>query len=122
MAAIPKISGGIRPFGIGEVLRRVIAKVLAWKMKNEVKEATGSVHASGLQGACEAAIAAAQQEYEGGRTILVMDAEGAFSNLNRNTALRTAHKITPNAYQTLLNFYNNTSTAYFNGKAIQFEE
>ena len=122
IVAIPKKAGGLRPIGVGEVLRRVITKVLAWKMKDDVKEATGSVHANGLQGACEAAIAAVQQEYEGGNTILVMDAEGAFTNLNRDTALLTAHRLTPNAYQTLLNFYDNTTTAYFNGKPISVEE
>ena len=51
-----------------------------------------------------------------------MDAEGAFTNLSRDTVLKTAHRITPNTYQTLLNFYDNKTTAYFNGKPIIIEE
>ena len=122
IVAIPKKSGGVRPIGIGESLRRVITKVLAWRMKKEVKEATGSMHASGLQGACEAAISAVQEEYESGKSILIMDAKNAFSNLNRDAALLTASRLVPNAYQTLLNFYNNSTYAYYKGKPIIVEE
>ena len=32
---------GIRPTGVGEVLRRIIVKVIAWSVNTEIKEAAG---------------------------------------------------------------------------------
>ena len=42
---------GIRPIGIGEMLRRLIGKVIGWVLKEEIQEAAGPLQsATGLKG------------------------------------------------------------------------
>ena len=48
---------GVRPIGVGEVLRRIIGKSIAWSLRDEIQEAAGPLQvSSGLKGGAEAAI------------------------------------------------------------------
>ena len=48
---------GIRPIGVGEVLRRIVGKSIAWALREEIQSAAGPLQmSSGLQGGAEAAI------------------------------------------------------------------
>ena len=62
---------------ISEIIRRIITKVLAWEIKKKVKHATGSIQCSGLTEACESACKAIDEIYNKGKSILILDAEGA---------------------------------------------
>ena len=42
MIAIEKKENGFRPVGIGEIVKRVVAKVIAIAIRDDVKEVTGS--------------------------------------------------------------------------------
>ena len=64
--------------------------MIARAIRDEVKEVTGSRQCSGLEGACEAAVKAMDQMYKEGKVVIVLDAENAYNNLNRNGAQRTA--------------------------------
>ena len=47
----------IRPIGVGEVLRRIIGKTIAWALSDDVQEAGGALQVStGLKGGAEADI------------------------------------------------------------------
>ena len=47
---------GVRPIGVGEVLRRIIGKSIISVIKPEILESAGSLHlCAGLPGGCEAA-------------------------------------------------------------------
>ena len=47
----------VRPIGVGEVLRRIVGKVISWTLKEEIQEAGGPLQVStGLKGGAEAAI------------------------------------------------------------------
>ena len=85
--------------GVGEVTRRIITKVLAKEIRAEIKEATWSVQCAGLKRACEAAVAAMEEQYEAGKAILILDVEGAYTSLNRSKAMRAATCLVPEAYQ-----------------------
>ena len=122
MIAIKKPDGSLRPIGIGEIPRRIITKVIAWEIKNDVKEATGSIQCQGLTGACEAAIEAMNEMYAEGKSILVLDAEGAFNNLNRGRMLKNVHRQLPEAYQAIRNLYENPTPAYHGEHKLQIEE
>ena len=37
MVAVKKKDGGMRPVGISEILKRVIAKTIAWSIKDDIK-------------------------------------------------------------------------------------
>ena len=122
MIAIEKTEKEFRPVGIGEIIKRVIAKVVARAIRDEVKEVTGSRQCSGLEGACEAAVKAMDQMYKEGKVVIVLDAENAYNNLKRNGAMRTAARELPEAYQILKNFYENPIKAHYNGKSFLIEE
>ena len=116
------MDGGIRPVGISEVLRRVIAKTIAWKIGDDITQVIGSRQCAGLQGACEASVKAMGELYQEGKAILILDAEGAYNNLNRYGALRIAARDIPDAYQALRKIYEHPIRALYNGKEFQIEE
>ena len=48
---------GIRPIGIGEVLRSIIGKIVVWQLKEDIKEAAGPLQTcAGHPAGAEAAI------------------------------------------------------------------
>lgn len=122
MVAIRKKDGNFRPVGISEILRRIITKVVAWEIKLDVKEVTGSRQCAGLPGACEAAIKGMDELYQQGKAVLVLDAEGAYNNLNRRSALIAVGKAIPDAYQMIKNFYEHPTRAFYGGKELTIEE
>ena len=64
--AISRTDGGIRPSGIGEIIRRAIVKTLANIIKDDVKVVTGSIQCSGRPCACEVAINATEAAKQNG--------------------------------------------------------
>ena len=89
---------GVRPIGIGEVLRRVIGKSVTTLLKPEILAATAPLQASaGLEGGVEAAIHALRTMYEDEDThgILLIDADNAFNRLNRKVALHNTSVVCP---------------------------
>ena len=99
---------GVRPIGVGEVIRRLVGKLLIGVIKDDIVSAAGPLQTcSGLKSGIEAAIHAMRQTYEDHNTeaILLVDAENAFNNLNRNAALKNIKEICPPFYRYLSNTY-----------------
>ena len=87
---------GLRPIGVGEVLRRVIGKVFMRTVRNEVQEVSGSLQVCvGQPGGCEAAVHAMKEcfDEEDSDAILLIDARNAFNSLNRATMLENIRRI-----------------------------
>ena len=81
---------GIRPIGIGEILRRIIGKTIGWALKEDIQQAAGPLQAAtGLQGGAEAAIHAMKDVFESEETeaVILVDASNAFNRLNQQAAL-----------------------------------
>ena len=100
---------GIRPIGIGEVLRRVIGKAVMRHLKLDVLKGAGPLQAcSGQRSGCEAAIHAMRQVYEDPDTeaVLLIDATNAFNCMNREVALHNIDYVCPPMSQFLRNTYN----------------
>ena len=75
---------GIRPIGVGEVLRRLIGKSIISVIKPDVLESAGSLQlCAGLRAGCEAAAHAMTTifEEEGRDALLLVDATNAFNSL-----------------------------------------
>ena len=54
---LKKDPSGVRPIGVGEVLRRLMAKAVAKVLKNDILRSTGSLQTcAGLEGGIEAAV------------------------------------------------------------------
>ena len=73
---------GVRPIGMGEVLRRIISKTTSVMFKEEIKEAAGPLQVcAGHSAGSEAAIHAMNQVFneEGMDGVLLIDVTNAFN-------------------------------------------
>ncbi len=99
---------GVRPIGVGEVIRRIVGKAVMNTLKQDIINNTAPVQlCGGLQGGVEAAIHAVRKIFNDDSTkaILLVDAENAFNSLNRNTALWNLQYICPELFTYILNTY-----------------
>ena len=111
---------GLRPIGVGEVLRRIIGKAVAWSLSMKIKEAAGPLQTCAGHGAgAEAAIHAMRKIYEDDATdaVLLIDAENAFNSMNRQVALHNIHVICPSIAAYITNTYRNSSRLVIAGGA-----
>ena len=93
-----KKPSGIRPIGIGEVLRRIIGKAVITEIKPDLMESAGSLQlCAGQKSGCEAAAHAIREIYEEECTdaVLMIDASNAFNCLNREAMLHNIRYICP---------------------------
>ena len=108
---------GVRPIGDGEVLRRLIGKLLISTIKKDITTAAGPLQTcSGLKAGIEAAIHATRGNFENIETecIILVDAENAFNNLNRKAALKNIKTICPPFYRYLNNTYQKPAQLIIN--------
>ena len=99
---------GVRPIGIGEILRRIVGKVVVNNIKNDIISAAGPLQTcAGLKSGIEASIHAMRKIYEKDDTeaMMLVDAENAFNNLNREAALHNIKEICPFFHRYLFNTY-----------------
>ena len=109
---------GVRPIGVGEVLRRVVGKAVAWTLKSEIREAAGPLQTCANHGAgAEAAIHSMQKifGYEETDAVLLIDARNAFNTLNRKVALHNVQIQCPYMSTYLINTYRNDSRLFVSG-------
>jgi hypothetical protein len=100
---------GVRPIGIGEVSRRIIAKAILKVVGDDVKLAAGTIQTcAGHEAGCEAAIHAMMEIESMDQTeaMLLVDATNAFNTLNRKAALHNIWVICPTISTILNNTYS----------------
>ena len=115
---LEKRPSGIRPIGIGEVLRRIISKAITQSIRGDITAASGALQTcSGVEGGIEAAIHAMKKSFdnESCEAMLLVDASNAFNNLNRITALHNIKQICPPFYMFLKNTYEHQSRLFLSG-------
>ena len=89
---------GLRPIGIGEVLRRIVGKMVVMVLRADLQENAGDLQlCAGQESGCEAGIHAMHQIFEDDDThgIIQVDANNAFNTLNRNVFLHNMKIICP---------------------------
>ena len=99
---------GVRPIGIGEVLRRIIGKSVVHLLKPDVQRAAGCLQTcTGLRSGIEASIHMAEKAWheESTEAVLLVDADNAFNRLNRQVALHNVRQICPPLHTFLHNQY-----------------
>ncbi len=99
---------GVRPIGVGEVLRRIIGKTIMVTLKLDIINNTCPIQlCGGLQGGVEAAIHTIRRIFDNADTeaILLVDAENAFNSLNRSVALHNLQITCPELFTYILNTY-----------------
>ena len=109
---------GVRPIGVGEVLRRIIGKVIGATLKDDIQEAAGPLQVStGLKGGSEAAIHAMREifELDACDGAILVDASNAFNRLNRRVALHNIQYICPEFATILINTYRQPARLFVTG-------
>ena len=80
---------GLRPIGIGEVLRRIISKSVTAVLRNELQNAAGGLQLCvGQESGCEAGIHSMSEIFDDENThgIIQVDANNAFNTINRSSS------------------------------------
>ena len=101
---------GVRPIGVGEVMRRVIGKTINWILTEDIQEAAGPLQtATGLKAGAEAAIRSMRLIFEDPSTeaIILVDASNAFNSLNRKVVLHNIQITCHSFSYFLINTYRN---------------
>ena len=113
-----KAPTGIRPIGIGEVLRRIIGKTVINEIKPDILESAGSLQlCAGQKAGCEAAAHAMGDIFEEANTdaVLFIDASNAFNALNRKAMLHNVEYLCPPLATYLKNCYVKPSRLFIAG-------
>ena len=116
---------GVRPIGIGETVRRIMARAILSVLKDDIKKAAGPIQlCAGQESGCEAAIHALNQIFEDPNTdaVLLVDASNAFNSLNRETALRNIQALCPALSTVLINTYREDIPLFIGGKTLLSQE
>ena len=103
---------GIRPIGVGEVLRRIVGKTVSGFLKEKIKEAAGPLQVcAGHNAGAEAAIHAMSQVFveEGTDGILLIDASNTFNQMNRSAALHNIQIMCKEMALYVINTYRSPS-------------
>ena len=116
----------VRPIGVGEVMRRIVGKTIAWCLGDDIQKAAGPLQvSSGLKGGSEAAIHSMRQVFSEDSTdaIILVDAANAFNRLNRQAALHNIQFLCPSFATVLINTYRTPSRLFiFGGGEIKSKE
>ena len=91
-------SPGVRPIGVGEVLRRIIGKAILTVLKSGILNVTGYQQlCAGLKSGCEVAIHAVVDLFEEDTThgFIQTDARNAFNSINRTLLLDNVRILCP---------------------------
>ena len=113
---------GVRPIGIGETSRRIIAKAILSTIKQDLQSAAGSMQlCAGQIAGIEAGVHAVQTlfQQEDTEAVLLIDASNA---LNRQTALLNIQRLCPSLATPLINTYRAPTDLYMDGDILCFQE
>ena len=109
---------GLRPIGIGEVLRRIISKMVVYVLKPELQEGAGDLQMCvGLEGGCEAGVHAMREIFDEDDThgIIQVDANNAFNTINRRVFLQNIQVICPEISTYVNNCYLKPARLFVTG-------
>ena len=118
-------SPGVRPIGIGEIPRRIIAKAVLSVTRGDVQDAVGSIQlCAGQIAGAEAAVHAVQECFhnDGTEATLLIDGNNAFNSLNRDAALQNIRCLCPSISTMLINTYRAPTELFIDGEIIYSRE
>ena len=116
---------GVRPFGIGEVVRGIIGKAIMKLIKYDLQDAVGSLQlCAGQDAGCEAAVHAMNAMFikESTEAIILVDASNAFNRLNRRATILNCDAICPSLTHILTNTYRGNSHLFVDGQHLLSRE
>ena len=111
----------MRPIGICDTARRIIAKAILQVTKSDLQDVTGSLQLCGSQIAgIEAAVHAVRSAFNGDefQAILLVDASNAFNALNRQVALHNIQHLCPPLATVMINTYREATDLFVDGSNL----
>ena len=109
---------GLRPIGIGEVLRRIIGKMVVSVLRGDLQENAGDLQlCAGQKSGCEAGIHAMSDIYDDEEThgVIQVDANNAFNTINRKMFLQNISIICPEISTFITNCYQKPARLFVVG-------
>ena len=109
---------GLRPIGVGEVLRRIVGKIVSKVVKDDVTLSVGSLQVcAGQEAGSEAAIHVIRSIFSQEETeaVLLVDAANAFNCINREAFIHNTKIICPSLATFVENCYNHPSRLFILG-------
>ena len=117
---------GVRPIGVGEVLRRIIGKVVMSVVRKDVLNATAYQQlCAGQESGCEVAIHAVREIFHQEEThgFIQIDASNAFNSINRKVLLHNINILCPEIATYVNNCYKTPARLFVTGgKELSSEE
>ena len=116
---------GVRPIGIGDTARRIIAKSITQLLKGDIQETCGCQQLCGGQvSGIEAAVHAVREAFveEDTKAVLLVDASNAFNSLNRHLALHNLRRICSPIATALINTYREPTELCVDGDTLLSQE
>ena len=116
---------GVRPIGIGDTARRILAKAVLSGMKPDIQDASGCLQICGGQiSGIEAAVHAVRTAFDSSDTeaVLLVDATNAFNSLNRQVALQNIRILCPPLATILINTYRAPTELFVDGDTLHSRE
>ena len=112
---------GVRPIGVGEVVRRIIGKAILWCVPSSIQQSAGCLQlCGGQQWGIEAAIHAMRVAFEAedAEGVLFADASNAFNRLNRAVCLHNNRFVCPTLAAAVINSYLTPSRLFVDGECL----
>ena len=109
---------GLRPIGVGEILRRIAGKTIVSVIRDDIIKSVGSLQVcAGHDAGCEAAVHAIQKIFleENTEAVMLIDASNAFNSVNRNVFLHNVAVVCPAISIYVKNCYTNPSRLFIIG-------
>ena len=109
---------GVRPIGIGEVLRRIIGKAVMSVLKKYVMETSGNLQlCAGHRSGCEIAVHTAVDLFndDNNHGILQIDASNAFNSINRQVVIHNMKILCPEFAVYIRNCYTKPARLFVTG-------
>ena len=109
---------GLRPIGVGEILRRITGKITVSVVKKEVISSTVSLQVcAGQEAGSEAAIHAVEKIFkeESTEAVLLVDAANAFNSINRKVFLHNISILCPAISTFVTNCYTTPAQLFVIG-------
>ena len=116
---------GVRPIGICETVRRIVAKAVLTVTSDDIQDAAGSTQlCAGQTAGTEAAVHAMNLAFNSKEenAVLLVDASNAFNSLNHQTALRNVRVLCPSISTILINTYRQDTELFVDGSTLLSQE
>ena len=126
LTALLKKDGGIRPIAVSCTLRRLVAKIAASKVREELTSLLAPRQLGfGIKGGAEAAVHAARMyagDLDDNHWIVKLDFKNAFNSLRRDKMLLAVHELAPALYPFVHSCYSSPSSLFWHDSVLQSAE